>query len=161
MKNTIFKNEEIYNDFSRILWNTKFWLKKYWFKRVEFEKKLLTIWKIQRKTALKLLKVYNDYYNLDLKLNNVFKTNKLLNKKEKLEVNFTFVNDWNSGLFNVVDNILSLIGDILVIFSIKDIPNDNKNELKYNEEFPWIRWLFLFTIVIIFIYSFYMYNNFI
>jgi len=157
VKNTIFKTEEVYNNFSIILLNNKFWLKKYWFKRVEFEKILNTSWKIQYKTSLKLLKVYNDYYNLELNVNNLFKKKKILNKKQKLELNFTFIDDWKDSLYKVIDNVLSLIVGVFNIFKNKEIVNFYTNESNCGmEEDKLKRIIFIFT-VIIYIYLFHIY----
>ena len=122
----IFKNEEIYNNCLIILNNQLFTLKSYWFKRVAFENIINSTGKIQYKTSVKLLKVYNDYYKTNFSIKDIFKSRKLLNQTKSIKVNFNFIDDWWSALDKVIEEVLSLIERFL--FN----KNNNKKEINYN-----------------------------
>ncbi len=109
MKIIVFKTQWTYKEFKDILRDEEFSLKKYWFKRVIFWNILNSHWKIQYKTAEKLLIIYNDYYKSKRRLDTLFLEDKLLNYKvDTRKVFFEYVDDNNYTLFNFIDEVLSL-----------------------------------------------------
>ena len=109
MTKRVFKTKEIYIEFKNILDDNNFSLKKYWFKRVVFWNTIRASWKIQYKTAEKLLIIYNNYYKSKRRLETLFIEDKLLNYKVSTKkVFFEYINDDNFTLFNFIDEILSL-----------------------------------------------------
>jgi len=109
MKKIVFKTQKIYKEFKDILIDENISLKKYWFKRVIFWNIINSNWKIQYKTAEKLLKIYNDYYESKRRLETLFLEDKLLNNKTSgRKVFFEYIDDKNYTLFNFIDEVLSL-----------------------------------------------------
>lgn len=109
MTSTIIKTKEKYNQCRRILRDKNFSLNYFWFKRIMFEKLIISNWNIQYKTSLKLLKVYNNYYNTKLLIDDLFIWERILNKKTiDRNVELKLKDDWWESLNIFIDKVLEL-----------------------------------------------------
>ena len=107
MTNTIFKKKDTYNEFRKILRDKEYSLNFHWFKRVMFETLITSTWKVQYKTSLKLLKVYNDYFKTNFSIDDLFIWDKILNKKTtNRNVEFMLIDDWWESLSKFIDEVL-------------------------------------------------------
>lgn len=107
MNYKIFNNKKSYDEFHKIFCNNQFSINKFWFKRSMFLQTINSNGKIQYKTALKLLNIYNSYYKLNLNLNDLFNMNLLMNKRQYREVQFEFKK------YNTKEVIFSFIDEVL------------------------------------------------
>lgn len=113
MNNSIFINKESYNKFYMILLNNDFSLKRFWFRRVVFWEVINSTWKIQYKTAKKLLNIYNSYYKLNLSLEDIFNMNLLMNNWNIKEVEFEFKKyDTTEVVYSFINEVLGRVKTI-------------------------------------------------
>jgi len=106
VKATIFKTHLLLEEFFTILYDKSFTLKKFLIRRSALERILEKNSNIQYKTMLKLVKIYNEYYKVNLDIYDIFnykiEINELYNWKKEIE--FEFANKKNS-----IDNFISWV----------------------------------------------------
>ncbi len=105
---SIFKNDLIIDNVSKIIHDKKFTVKRFWFKKVQITTLIENKSKIQVKTAKQFLEMYNNYHNENLWLEDIFNTYSLIKYKTDL-IEFRF-NEIDSNDFNLkfIERILSI-----------------------------------------------------
>lgn len=112
MGKSIFKNKEVSDEFQTLLENKKVPLKKLWFRRKVLETIIHSTWKIQHKTGVKMLEVYNSYYHTNLKLEDVFNMNFIMNGgsgERNIEFVFSSKDTDKKFLFKFIDEVLGRV----------------------------------------------------
>lgn len=104
----LFKNNEIIDNIKTIIQDKNFTIKKYWFKKIYLENLLSKNSKIQYKTSIQILKMYNDYFNSNQNITNIFNTIFIINFSLN-NINFVFKeNDLDNYHFKFIEKILSI-----------------------------------------------------
>lgn len=144
-------NKDINNKLILILENYSNINNKYWLSKRDIESIINTKTWINYEKALKFLRIYNDLYNTNNKLENIFNISYIKNYHEyKNKINIEY---WNNDNHSFLDKFLSIIFFKNIYIKLKNV-FENKYLVKDKTT------LFLFMIIfIVIIYIFFMVYN--
>lgn len=134
MRGNFLLNETIYNNLICIIEDTSFKISAYDIKPSYITEKLNWNSKIQLASANKILRFYNDYYNSDYKIEDIFNTDMLIWYTPDFEVEYKYI--WDKSSFHRgIDKILQKVREHLWSIFWKSDDNKSSSNNKKNNDF--------------------------